>query len=599
MNAEKVVCLSVCLPARLILSRRSRRGFTTTELLTLNMGSSKKSLEEGNEDRKDREQEGRKEGQKQGQKMAPLHFSLGQIVLLCIVMLALEMFISFEEIFMLVLLQRVGVPTAFVSLPGIISSVVGVLVIPFLGWTSDRFTCSTCCGQKRPYAVLTLALCVLGVSILIGVNVVSLYGHPENVINSTRQRINSSSGMDRNSEPAGFSCLSPLGLLGILSFALTEHGYDSSILTFKAYTMAVTPSSQHDDIFVLATLVGAIGGCISSLLGFVDLTFVFPRGPGVLDRGVAQCLAQAAIVWVALVVLGSCSLFTGSENRRLEHARSSFSTYESTADPDREIHDTSPQNGYQSLNGNVIDSTRNSQQNTSQQYLFGSKTKATRLWKKRLFLCVMTFLGLCTNYAYFIYVTNYVAEVIYNGDPGGEPGSDEYENYVEGVHVASLGMLVFYCLFVAFSLIQKKILNKIGLRAEYLGASVGCSVILLILALTDNIVVFFASSVALSVFRSAVYTIPFMLSNNYAKQEAVEAKDESELGHSNSYSGVAMAFVTVMIPASYFLVSLVMGPLMDVTGYSGSPIYFASASCFLGILSSCFVLFEETPAAET
>ena len=318
-----------------------------------------------------------------------------------------------------------------------------------------------------------------------------------------------------------------------------------------------------------------------------------------LDRGVAQCLAQAAIVWVALVVLGACSLFTGSENRQLEHTRSSLSTYASTADPEREIHDTSPQNGHQSLDGNVIDSTRDSQHNTSQQYLFGSKSKTTRLWKKRLFLCVMTFLGLCTNYAYFIYVTNYVAEVIYNGDPGGEPGSDEYENYVEGVHVASLGMLVFYCLFVAFSLIQKKILNKIGLRAEYLGASVGCSVILLILALTDNIVVFFASSAALSVFRSAVYTIPFMLSNNYAKQEAVEAKDESQLGSSNSYSGVAMASVTVMIPASYFLVSLIMGPLMHVTGCSGSPIYFASASCFLGILSSCFVLFEETPAAET
>ena len=59
-----------------------------------------------------------------------------------------------------------------------------------------------------------------------------------------------------------------------------------------------------------------------------------------------------------------------------------------------------------------------------------------------------------------------MTEVIYNGDPGGEPGSDEYEKYVEGVYVASLEMLAFYWLFVAFSLIQKKTPNKIGLRVS-------------------------------------------------------------------------------------------------------------------------------------
>ena len=74
----------------------------------------------------------------------------------------------------------------------------------------------------------------------------------------------------------------------------------------------------------------------------------------------------------------------------------------------------------------------------------------------------MAFLGLCTNYAYFVYVTNYVAEVIYHGDPRGQVDTEEYDNYVEGEHIASLGMLTFYCLFVGFNLLHNKILAKIG-----------------------------------------------------------------------------------------------------------------------------------------
>ena len=53
-----------------------------------------------------------------------------------------------------------------------------------------------------------------------------------------------------------------------------------------------------------------------------------------------------------------------------------------------------------------------------------------------------------------------------------------------------------------------------------------------------------------------------------------------------------MASISAMIPASYFVVSIAMGPLMDVSGYPGTPILFASASCALGIVSTCFVRFD-------
>ena len=112
--------------------------------------------------------------------MAPLPFSLGRRLLLCMAMLALESFVSYEELFMLPMLQRVGVPTAVLSLSGLLC-VVAIFTSssgPYLDWASDRFTCSRCrCGQKRPYAVLALSVMVAGGSVLLGL--VSLYGNPE------------------------------------------------------------------------------------------------------------------------------------------------------------------------------------------------------------------------------------------------------------------------------------------------------------------------------------------------------------------------------------------------------------------------------------
>ena len=42
---------------------------------------------------------------------------------------------------------------------------------------------------------------------------------------------------------------------------------------------------------------------------------------------------------------------------------------------------------------------------------------------------------------------------------------------------------------------------------------------MLTLVLTDNIIVFFLNAVSMAVFRSAVYTVPFMVSNRYTQQE--------------------------------------------------------------------------------
>lgn len=56
-------------------------------------------------------------------------------------------------------------------------------------------------------------------------------------------------------------------------------------------------------------------------------------------------------------------------------------------------------------------------------------------------------------------------------------------------------------------------------------------------------------------------------------------------------TGSAMAAVSAMIPASYFLVSLCMGPLMELTGNPAIPIIIAGCMCLMAFLSAFFVSF--------
>ena len=135
---------------------------------------------------------------------------------------------------------------------------------------------------------------------------------------------------------------------------------------------------------------------------------------------------------------------------------------------------------------------------------------------------------------------------------------------------------MFYCFYVAFSLFHSKVLNKVGLRVKYLGASVSCCVFMLSLVLSESVIVFFANTVTIAVFRSAVYTISFILSDKHVQKKFKESTDNGKDRSSSSQSGFVMASVTAMIPASNFVVNLVMGPLKSHQCYriSRSPDYF-------------------------
>lgn len=207
------------------------------------------------------------------------------------------------------------------------------------------------------------------------------------------------------------------------------------------------------------------------------------------------------------------------------------------------------------------------------------KSRQTR----RLALICMSMFFMCGAWQSFnVCATDYLGKVIYAGDPDAAPESQSYASYQKGMRTGSLGVLILNGVYVVVNFMQKRLLTTAGPKIECLvvcGLQVGSLITLL---MTDNIVAYYVTSTVFGIFRSAMYTIPFMLANEICQEEAKSGGD----GKANV--GSTMALVTTMIPMSNLLVSSMTGPLIYSTQNPAAPLYYTIAATFVAAVVFIF-----------
>ncbi|KAL8573926.1 hypothetical protein ACOMHN_029373 [Nucella lapillus] len=677
-------------------------------------------------------------------------------VLVCSGMLALESYISYEEIYLTTTLQRLEVPYALLSFPGAVSGGLGIFVIPLLGWAMDRYR-----GSKRVFICGTLLLLSLGMAILIYTGSVSLYHadsqtvHPypnqsfvlddggNNITGSELVPSNQSFALQNggynitgtdlvpsnqsfahkdggnngtgselvstnqsvavNEERQGYTgdVVTMSGAIALAGFTIGNHGYDTSTLSLRTYVLHISREPQHDSLLLTFTMMGAIGGCVTSLIGFLDLSGVFPQLEGqTIDKGDAQFLVQSVIFVVVLVLFCSCTilsnrkllenettslftLFSRNKNQNnhipLKEEEEVLNLYESEVNnfaknsgTNSNIYESQGEGSSSGRPKNVsvrdgsfedFNSSHDKHELCTELELHSEGTEKagdgspqeqstgciSRRTKSRLSLMVMAFFVISAMASYFFFITNYVAEVIYEGNPHAPAESDAYNQYVFGTRMASLSMLIFYVVFVIYNFFHGKILDKVGMRGEFIITSLSVTVLTLILVLTESMVMVFVAMVPLAAYRSCCLTVPFILANKYAQREHREMDQKSTTtddvhimtttnlspppsdkknkreghngeggrrsendggegkedgdgggeggrddggGEGSVGSGSAMASVTVMIPLTYCLLSVVSGPLIALTSNTALPIYISIGAYGLGTLSAAVVDFD-------
>ncbi|BFZ12971.1 hypothetical protein BsWGS_16010 [Bradybaena similaris] len=281
-------------------------------------------------------------------------------ILLVSALFGIEMCVSFEQIYQILILQYLGVPVSMVSINGIVCGGVSMVLLPVLGYFTDRGSNPKVRKMLSLYVGMATFLCGLGLLIACGfIKLASRdVAHSTNTTDLTATTDLTSmadlttttaftsmadvtatptfitytvsttydghvnfSGSTWISSPAVATTAASSGggphsgipataFMSIAGFALIDIGFDMSVSLTRAFILENTPTFQHTRLLVLATMVASMAGTTFSIIGCFD----FPRilGPIFQVEGVAAALIFFCSLLICIITLGYfCTTITG------------------------------------------------------------------------------------------------------------------------------------------------------------------------------------------------------------------------------------------------------------------------------------------------
>ncbi|XP_020830309.1 proton-associated sugar transporter A isoform X2 [Phascolarctos cinereus] len=184
-------------------------------------------------------------------------------------------------------------------------------------------------------------------------------------------------------------------------------------------------------------------------------------------------------------------------------------------------------------------------------------------------LCINHFLGWLSFEGMLLFYTDFMGEVVFQGNPKAPHISEDYQKYNAGVTMGCWGMCIY-----AFS------------AAFYSGLA----------TLSRNIYVVLSLCITYGILFSTLCTLPYSLLCDYyqSKKFSGSTVDGTKRG-----MGVDISLLSCQYFLAQILVSIIMGPLTSVVGSANGVMYFSSLVSFVGCLySSLFVIYEIPPSEE-
>ncbi|KAJ1074412.1 hypothetical protein K5549_001107 [Capra hircus] len=213
-------------------------------------------------------------------------------------------------------------------------------------------------------------------------------------------------------------------------------------------------------------------------------------------------------------------------------------------------------------------------------------------------LCVNHFLGWLSFEGMLLFYTDFMGEVVFQGDPKAPHTSEAYQKYNSGVTVGCWGMCI-YAFSAAFysAAVLEKLEEHLSVRTLYFIAYLAFGLGTGLATLSRNLYVVLSLCVTYGVLFSTLCTLPYSLLCDYyqSKQFAGSSADGTRRG-----MGVDISLLSCQYFLAQILVSLVLGPLTSAVGSANGVMYFSSLVSFLGCLySSLFVVYEIPPSDAT
>ncbi|KAB0391619.1 hypothetical protein E2I00_004618 [Balaenoptera physalus] len=196
-------------------------------------------------------------------------------------------------------------------------------------------------------------------------------------------------------------------------------------------------------------------------------------------------------------------------------------------------------------------------------------------------LCVNHFLGWLSFEGMLLFYTDFMGEVVFQGDPKAPHTSEAYQKYNSGVTVGCWGMCIYAFSAAFYSALLEKLEERLSVRTLYFIAYLAFGLGTGLATLSRNLYVVLSLCITYGILFSTLCTLPYSLLTDGTRRGM----------------GVDISLLSCQYFLAQILVSLVLGPLTSAVGSANGVMYFSSLVSFLGCLySSLFVVYEIPPS---
>ncbi|XP_052389030.1 solute carrier family 45 member 4-like [Carassius gibelio] len=209
---------------------------------------------------------------------------------------------------------------------------------------------------------------------------------------------------------------------------------------------------------------------------------------------------------------------------------------------------------------------------------------------KELFrLCVCHLVTWFSIIAEAVFYTDFMGQVIYEGDPKAPLNSTALQNYHRGVQMGCWGLVIYATTAAICSAILQKYLDNFDLRIKviYILGTLGFSIGTAVMAIFPNVYVSMVMISSMGIISMSISYCPYALLGQYHdNKEYVQHSP----GNSKRGFGIDCAILSCQVYISQILVASALGAVVDAVGSVRVIPMVASGGSFLGFLAASFLV---------
>ncbi|KAJ8985618.1 hypothetical protein NQ317_015111 [Molorchus minor] len=552
-----------------------------------------------------------------------------ELVRISTAVMGIEFSYAAETAFVSPTLLKIGVEHKHMTLVWALSPLIGFFLTPILGSLSDR--CHLRVGRRRPF-IFFMSLGVLLGLILVPngermgyalgderppiINVTPPILAPHRTT-SVSQKYDNEFLRNTDSKSLENTTIGPQNVVynnshpwgvffTILGTVLLDFDADACQSPARAYLLDVTTPDDHARGLSTFTIMAGLGGFFGYALGGInwDATFI-----GILLGGHVRAVFSLITVIFIICVCSTITSFKEIPLDVLENNHGNFQSIEN--DEENENVFSSQGQSYGALK------ETESKENGADTYLAIEEPKETSLEgaeqnvtdpKASLLLylqsiiymphsirmlCLTNLFCWMAHVCYSLYFTDFVGEAVFEGNPTAIDGTSERELYESGVRFGCWGMAMYSLSCACYSIKIEAFISKYGAKKVYIGGLLVYSTGMLLMAITKHKIGVILFSWTAGVMYSTLFTMPYLIIAHYHSKGTFEVTEEGEAKVSSQIRGLGtdIALVSSMVFLAQFILSILMGSIVNAAGTTTAVVSVASALALFGAIAATQVMY--------